>query len=174
MHREGHYGLNALLYAPFAFLFALFVTFEVALWGALIVVGLATIPDIDLKISFIKHRGITHTAWFALLVGFLAGGFTSISALPLTDGLKILFGFVMGVTGIIGHLLGDAMTPMGVRPWRPVRGSKYTFGWFKARNKIANYGFMLLGGVILLLALGLGLQQGGIDIANYGISNGGR
>ncbi|TKX82999.1 metal-dependent hydrolase, partial [Halorubrum sp. SS5] len=97
---------------------------------------------------FVKHRGITHTVWFALLVGvaFGAAGL----AVGLRSGLveALLFGgagFLFGVATIGSHLLADALTPMGVRPFAPLRDTEYTLDLVTAANPLANYALLGLG-----------------------------
>lgn len=46
---------------------------ELAVAGAVIAVAGAMIPDWDTRMPGIQHRGITHTVWFALLVGVMLG-----------------------------------------------------------------------------------------------------
>lgn len=179
MHREGHHGLNALLYAPIALGAAVFGSVELSIIGALFFVGTASIPDFDRhfdsgmshknwlwKLVPIKHRGFTHTVWFAVLGGGV-GAFLAAGLVPMVPQqppvLVIVFGGVCTTGGLLGHILGDAMTPMGVRPFSPLKRRKYTFGWFLAKNPIANYGFLVLGGAALFTALGYGFSVTGID-----------
>jgi inner membrane protein len=69
MHRERHVGAAMLAYAPLgAVVLALgFDTY--ALLGAVVAVGLAMLPDYDQRVPSVRHRGPTHTVWFALTVG---------------------------------------------------------------------------------------------------------
>jgi len=185
MHREGHHGLNALLYAPIALIAGLFASVELAIVGALFFVGVSSVPDFDRHFDNnmnshrsglwtlvpIKHRGFTHTVWFAGLAGIVGGAFAGVIAPQMTPqhsaGVVAVFGGVMTGSGILGHILGDMMTPMGVKPFSPLRRSTYSLGWFLAKSKIANYGFLVFGGVALLFAIGYGFTETGIDVANY-------
>lgn len=88
----------------------------------------ALLPDIDhprgkirqklgiaghLGLFWLSHRGLTHTALFALLVGILAFVF----APPL-----VAFAIVGGYAS---HLMGDAITRRGIPLWWPVSKRPY-------------------------------------------------
>lgn len=181
MHREGHHGLNALLYTPIAVATALFGSIELAIVGAMLMVGTASLPDFDRHFDNnmnshrsdlwtlipIKHRGFTHTVWFAAIIGIGGAGLALVMAPPHPEEFTAAFGFATGFLGVVGHILGDAMTPMGVKPFSPLRKTKYSFGWFKAKNRIANYGFLFIGGIALIAGLGFGFSETGIDLENY-------
>ncbi|ELZ48948.1 membrane-bound metal-dependent hydrolase [Halorubrum coriense DSM 10284] len=156
MYRNGHVGASLVVYAPFGFLVTALASVEVGGGGALGVASLAMVPDLDVRIPFVRHRGITHTVWFALLVG-VAFGLVG-AAVGLDDGLAeaLLFGgagFLFGAVTIVSHLLADALTPMGVRPYAPVRDDEYTLGLFTAANPLANYALLGLGLVVVAVAL---------------------
>lgn len=107
--------------------------------GLALVGGLAALlPDIDhpksgirrkmgiaghLGLFWLSHRGLTHTALFALLVGILAFVF----APPL-----VAFAIVGGYAS---HLLGDAITRRGIPLWWPF--SKRTFHGVPRWGRIA-------------------------------------
>jgi len=77
------------------------------------------VPDLDQRVPGIAHRGSTHTIWFALVVGVI----TAITAVVLATAgpvLSAVTGFVVGASTIGSHIAADALTPAGVRPWRPV------------------------------------------------------
>ncbi|GAB7010451.1 metal-dependent hydrolase [Halorubrum trueperi] len=156
MHEKGHIGAGLLLYAPFGFIVAALASLELAAAGGVAVASMAMVPDLDMKTPLVKHRGITHTVWFAVLVGF---GFGALGALVgLEEGIlaTILFSIIafgFGTLTIISHLVADALTPMGVRPFAPVRDDKFTLNWFKAANPIANYALLGLGGLVAVAAI---------------------
>ncbi len=182
MHREGHHGFNALLYAPIALVTAFVVSVELAIVGAVLFVGLSSVPDFDRHFDKnmnsnrsdlwtlvpIKHRGFTHTVWFAGIAGAFGVVLSVVMAPQHPVEVTAPFGFLMAFGGIIGHIIGDAFTPMGVRPFRPVKQTRYSLAWFKAKNPIANYGFLLIGFIALLSALGYAFTHVGIDLATYG------
>ena len=122
MHNPGHYGAVA--------------------------VGGAMIPDLDMRIPGIQHRGITHTVWFALVAGISlgVGGVVlgSSSGALVAVGLGA-FGFLVGTLTVGAHLLADALTPMGVRPLEPVDDREVSLDVAKAANPLANYALLSLG-----------------------------
>lgn len=156
MHRKGHVGASLVVYAPFGFVLAALASIEAGAIVAAAVASTATIPDLDMKVPFVKHRGITHTVWFALAVGAVFGAVGAI--LGVRSGVlgAALFGglaFLFGALTVVSHLLADALTPMGIEPFAPVRDDRYTLGLFRAANPVANYGLLGLGGVVVAGAL---------------------
>jgi len=160
MYKTGHMGAGLILYAPLALLLALAGGPELALIGAIGVTGLTMLPDQDQRIPFIKHRGITHTVWFALFVGIIggAGGVAvGIAGGVLAAVMFGLLGFLLGTLIIVSHIAADALTPMGVKPFAPVRNTKYTYSIAKAKNPIANFLLLVLGGIATSGGLVLGI-----------------
>lgn len=87
MHRNGHIGLTFLLLSLIALPFGLGQE-NIIVIAIIIAAFLSSLPDIDLKMGMVHHRGITHTLLFAILTG---------------GGLGILFGYFSGITwGIVG------------------------------------------------------------------------
>jgi len=117
MYRDGHSGFNALLYAPFLPVVSSIWSLELALVGALVAVGVANLPDLDEPLPWLQHRGPTHTVWFAVLVGLIAGVGTALAVPSSPDAFA--FGLVVGTGGILAHLAGDIVTPMGISPFAP-------------------------------------------------------
>lgn len=101
---------------------------------------MAPIPDIDIHLN-IPHRGPTHSIWFAILAGVV---YAAILAYSSVGGLSLLatagVGFGSGFAGVIGHIAGDMITPMGVAPLEP--------GLFQA-------GVYLIAGAIVLGTVGI-------------------
>lgn len=66
----------------------------------------ATLPDFDQAIPFIRHRGITHSLWAILLIGYFTWRFQG-------DPMKFLpmLGLFIGYTG---HIVGDAFSKAGI------------------------------------------------------------
>jgi len=157
MYREGHSGFNALLYAPVLPLVSSVWSLELALVGALVAVGVANIPDLDQPLPRIRHRGPTHTVWFALLVGLVTGVGTDL-LVPATP-VAFRFGFIVGTGGILAHLAGDVVTPMGISPFAPLWRYHVTLEWFKSKNSRINRALLLVGSsalfASLLLTMGL-------------------
>ena len=149
MHRTGHYGAALICYAPLAAVLIAVGTVEMAFAGGGVVVGGAMLPDLDQRVPGISHRGPTHTVWFALAVGAVLG---AVGALIGGSWLGAV-GAVAGALLVVAHLLADALTPMGIRPFAPVRDTKYTLDVVRASSTLGNY---------LLLAAGVGAAAGAL------------
>jgi inner membrane protein len=54
-------------------------------------------------------------------------------------------------TAVLSHLFADALTPMGVRPFEPHDDQEICFDVARAANPIANYGLLVLGGVVVFV-----------------------
>jgi inner membrane protein len=64
------------------------------------------------------------------------------------------FGALVGTLTVVAHLLADALTPAGIRPFAPVRDTWYSLEVTGAGAPVANY--LLLGvGVVAPLAAAL-------------------
>ncbi|WP_432508162.1 metal-dependent hydrolase [Halorubrum ezzemoulense] len=156
MYRKGHVGASLVVYAPFGFLVTALLSIEAGLVGAAGAASTAMVPDLDMRVPVVRHRGITHTVWFALFVGVVLGSVGL--AVGLQRGLAeaLLFGaaaFLFGAVTIVSHILADALTPTGIRPYAPVRDTEYSLDLFTAVNPFANYGLLGLGGVVVAVAL---------------------
>ena len=79
------------------------------------------LPDIDMSQSylgkyrilrpiqwFVKHRSIFHSFTLAIVVALVFAFYVPILALPF-------------FLGYAGHLISDALTPEGIRPWWPFK-----------------------------------------------------
>lgn len=162
MHRRGHLGAALFVYTPLGVVGGLLGGIQVAIVGAAVALTLATVPDFDMKIPFVEHRGLIHTVWFAAVVGLPLAGLGAILGLrsgPLVAVGLALFMFLAGVTAIASHILADALTPMGVQPFGRSRRRTYSAGLTKASSPVANNLLLAIGGVAagcgLLLVLGV-------------------
>ncbi|MFB6143400.1 MAG: metal-dependent hydrolase [Halorientalis sp.] len=160
MHRSGHLGVALLVYAPLGAVLLLAGRTEAAVLGEVGMVALAMAPDYDTRVPFVKHRGVTHTVWFALVMGAGLGGvgwlLSGRPPVPPASAL-VLFGFLVGTLAGLAHLLADALTPMGVRPLWPLSGRTYTLALSRASNPLANYALFAVGVLatgLVMLALG--------------------
>jgi inner membrane protein len=117
VYKPGHIGGALLAYSP---LFAWFLTtgrYLTAAAGLVAAFGTATLPDVDLRIPDLPHRGPTHSIVFlvgtvgtVMLLGFAIG-----VPMPITTGV------VTGLAvAIASHIILDGATKMGVRPFWPV------------------------------------------------------
>ncbi|WP_136689163.1 metal-dependent hydrolase [Halorhabdus amylolytica] len=161
MHREGHIGAALLAYAPVGFVIFV-VGFEGAAMAGAVGAGLlAMVPDYDQRVPGISHRGITHTVWFAALVGIGLGligvAIGSSEGILTAVGLGA-FGLLVGTVTILSHIAADALTPMGVEPFAPVRDDYYSYDVARAANPIANYALLALG----IIASGAALVAGNV------------
>jgi inner membrane protein len=144
--KTGHYGAALLVYAPVGYLLVS-VDPALAAAGGLGSVALARIPDYDLRVPFLDHRGVTHTLLFAGVVAAALGGAAYLSAGILgadrarTAGL----GVVVAVVAVGSHLLADALTPSGVPLLWPLTSERYSVPLARASNPVANYGLLALG-----------------------------
>lgn len=146
MLRSGHYCAALVLYAPVAFLL-LSVDPALAVLGGAGAVGLSRLPDCDLRIPFVDHRGATHSLPFLVLVATALGWLGSLVAGTVgtdpegTAGLGIL----VGVVAVGSHLLADALTPSGVPLLWPLIRKRYGVSLAAATDPLANYALLCLG-----------------------------
>lgn len=156
MHCEGHVGAALLAYAPVGIWLGGAGHEQLAVVGAATMIALATVPDWDKGLPFLAHRGITHTVPFALGLGAVVGSAgVAVPALgpPLVVGTV---GFLLGTLSVLVHVAVDALTPMGVRPFWPLSGRRYSLALVRSANPLANYLLFALGVAASLAALWLG------------------
>jgi len=163
MYQTGHYGGALVAYTPLGTVVGLLGYGELAIVGGLVCVALSTLPDVDHRLPLIDHRGATHTILFALTVGVglatLAAVLVGTASAFVETGIGS-FAFLVGVVSIGSHLLADALTPMGIRPFWPVSSRRYSLAVTTAANPAANYGLFGLGitaafvGLSLVIVLG--------------------
>lgn len=154
MYRDGHYGLALLVYAPLSFLLLSNGHLGYAVvWGS-IFIGLSTFPDIDHRVPGISHRGITHSVWFAAFVGIVVY-YVVLTAGTIAPNYEILstpeITGAIAAAAIVLHIIGDSLTPMGIRPFAPVVDLRFSFGLFRSANWYVNKG-LLLSGIVATLA----------------------
>ena len=158
MYQLGHYGAALLAYAPVGAAVALGGDEALAVVGGFVCLALSTLPDVDHRLPLVEHRGPTHTVGFALLVGAGAAGVTAVLVDAVASGGDaglVAFAFLVGALSIGSHLLADAITPMGIRPFWPVSNRHYTLELTRAANPVANY-------VVLGLGVGAALAAAGV------------
>ncbi|WP_138797379.1 metal-dependent hydrolase [Halostella sp. PRR32] len=160
MYQLGHYGIALLVYAPVGAALVVRGNALAAYLGGAIMVGTAMLPDCDHRLPLIQHRGPTHSFVFALLIGVVFG-FVGSALDPLfgaTAGLDLrAFGFAIGTLTVLTHMLGDVLTPMGIRPFWPLSRRRYSFDVTPAKNPVANYVLFALGvfaSIVTLIGLG--------------------
>ncbi|MDZ7730116.1 MAG: metal-dependent hydrolase [Natrialbaceae archaeon] len=156
MNRDGHYGVALLVYCPRRLCAGAIGIQPACGRGGIALLVLVMVPDWDLYVPLLPHRGPTHSVTFALLVGLAVGigvayGIREGLLGPLTasaDPLSLVLGGVfIGSFSVVSHLLGDVLTPMGIRPLWPLSSYYISFDITRAANPISNK---------LLLAAGIG------------------
>lgn len=177
MHREGHVGIGLILYAPIAYLLVRYGSLTLFGLGLIAIQFWSFAPDVDMTLP-IQHRGPTHTILAAVGAGFTTAGVTVYLLIdgmlpnltvPFTGILMVLtvagFAFLIGFVGVIGHLLGDFLTPMGIQPWWPFSARKHGLGVVYAADENANNYLSKAGAVAVLFAIlaGEGVALPGIS-----------
>lgn len=161
MYWRGHVGIALLTYAPLAGTVLAAGEPRLAVLGGALAVAFSTLPDLDHRLP-VSHRGPTHTVAFAVGVGALA----SLVALVATSAFvgevvapawtPAFVGAVVTAT-LCSHVAGDAITPMGIRPFRPFWGIHFTLDVTPAKDPRANRLFLGVGVIAVGLAVGLTL-----------------
>lgn len=162
MHRKGHVGAALAAYAPIGGLLVAAGIDALAVAGGMVAFGLATLPDLDRRIPFVDHRGVTHTVHFAGAVGGLVGTAGALSGRSAGIGTAVAlggFGFLVGSVTVLSHVAADALTPMGVDPFRT--GRRRSLDVVRAANPIANDALLALGVVSVGVAYVVGAAIAG-------------
>ncbi|WP_158055797.1 metal-dependent hydrolase [Halorussus halophilus] len=160
MFRLGHYGVALLLYAPVGGWLLTTGNPSLAILGGAAVLWLTMVPDLDVRVPFVSHRGPTHTLPFvggvAALVWFggTAAGLGSVALGP-TDVRTFAAGVV--ALSLSAHLLADVLTPMGVAVLWPLSGERYSLSVAPADSTLANYSLFALGVAASAATLFLGV-----------------
>ena len=148
----GHLGITLFLCAPLvnALVTSGYRT-EVPRWVGL-ALAVTMVPDLDLYLPWFTHRGLSHSLLAAVCVGVVVAVVVAARwGDPLASSAdyvrRAMLGFTVGAGSIVGHLVGDVITPMGVRPFFPL-DSVYTLNLFYAKDVEANLAFMLIGVVV--------------------------
>ena len=169
MHRTGHTGVTLAVYAPVAYVLVSDGQVTLALLGLIGMVVIEPLPDRDMEIPWLTHRGASHTLLGALVIGLLAAATVVImsqiapvylelsvdtSAVAALDSVTLtLFAFAIGFLAVVAHLLGDVLTPMGIRPFWPVSARRFSLNLWTASNPLANPLLFVLGVSVLASAM---------------------
>jgi len=146
--KEGHFGLSLILFSPFLILFKISgVDITNILVTDFLMAGLSSIPDLDITFE-IRHRGITHTILFGIIVGIL---FSILFGYAYGSLLGWAMGFVAGFGGTASHLLGDAMTYMEFKPLYPFSDRQVAFGIFRASDRTVNRAMLTIGAITIII-----------------------
>ena len=147
----GHLGITLFLCAPLAHvLVASGHRTEVPRWvGIALVVTL--LPDFDFILPWFTHRGVTHSLLAAGCFGVVAAvAGSKWDTTPISPDNRVRqakIGFAVGAGSTVGHLVGDLITPMGIRPFFPF-DSVYTLDLVYAKDMGANLAFVVVGVVV--------------------------
>lgn len=165
MHREGHIGTALVVYAPIGVLTMSLGFQQLAIIGGIGATALAMLPDIDQRVPGLRHRGPTHTIWFAgaaggvaSVLGALAGGGEGVLG---ALGLSVWAGVIAAIT-VGAHLFTDALTPTGIKPLAPVSDRFYSYDLTAASNPLANYALLALGVATCTAGLWVGTTIAGL------------
>lgn len=160
MYKSGHIGISLIMYAP---IFALLMYNShpwFALLGLIFVATFSPFPDKDINTPLFQHRGISHSILasvvFTLVIGILAYFFiTVVTIIPVPEAPFVSFFMFIAFLTYISHLVGDYITPAGIRPYNPKNKKRIkSKNNIYAKNMIANWLFFAFG---WLLIIGLGL-----------------
>jgi len=163
VYRNGHLGMSLLVYAPVGYLLVGRRPL-LAVLGGVVVLSLASVPDIDHRLPVVSHRGVTHSLLFAAgvgAVGWAAGtvlgglGIAPVDLAGTTLSPALFLGF-LGVYGILAHLAGDVITPAGVPLFWPAP-TTLSLSVVGADSTVANYGLLAAGVVATGAALAVGV-----------------
>ena len=112
-------------------------------------------------------------------VGIFAGVFQwTAEQLRALDGRVLAsFGFVVGVFGVLVHLLADALTIAGIRPFLPLSRWRLSLSSLRADNPLANdvllgLGVLVLASVFLVTAPGVGFAGAPADLSPVDVAAG--
>lgn len=149
----GHLGIVLLIFAPLAYVLAVRNLEANLAPGVVVALLLTLIPDVDMYTPVFVHRGLTHTLLAAGCIGVVTAVLWCASnRLSLGNRVeRTLVGFLVGVLSVGSHLIGDVITPMGLRPFLPLDETGYTLSLVSARNPSANLA-LFGGGIVVFLA----------------------
>jgi len=141
MYKNGHRGAALQLMAPLTAAFGV-----IGIGMSVVAVAVCRFPDIDHDYSWLAHRGLTHTIWFAIVVAgvVVAGGYAALSMIPVA--LPVLpLALLLGTTvflGLLSHLFADGLTigrgTHAIRPFHPLSSHSLRLGLVRADSRLAN------------------------------------
>ena len=181
MHRTGHFGMSLIWAAGVA----LAAPPLLAAPLAFVLVATEPIPDRDMKISWIDHRGFSHTVWAGVLVAFLLGGIVvgawvllrqravALTVLPqpileASPTPPVIFAVVATGTflGYLSHISADMITVgegyYGVQPFMPFTEWESGIQLCKAASPLWNRFLFSLGSVAVSAAIYLKIEVIGV------------
>jgi inner membrane protein len=163
VYRKGHWGVSLLLFAPVGSALVALGQQHLAFVGGAVMVWLAMLPDVDIRIPGLSHRGSTHTLAFAALVGLAFGAVGFVLGTPLAPASRVelaVFGFGIGALTVLAHLVADALTPMGVAFFWPLSSRRFSLGVVRADSTVGNDALFVLGVFVTAALAVLTLRPG--------------
>jgi len=154
MYPPGHIGLTAGLFAPVVYWLRVTGRDRTARDCLSVGVVLSVLPDADAVVPGLVHRGVTHTLLAAVVAGVviaLALRRTGVAPVGLRAEHAATH-YLVGAGGVVSHLLGDIITPMGIQPLYPLWGTPVTFDVVSAGSPAANTALVLTGTLALACA----------------------
>ncbi len=151
MEGSGHFGFTATI--SYVLIWAArHAGIRIEWWdGAILILGsafLASIPDIDIRLRRVgvRHRGFTHTVWFAILLAVPAYAVLDyLSKEGLQPPLSPLTASLTLALAVLTHIVADSLNYQRVRPLAPLSSSGIALRLFRSSNALANAGFFLMG-----------------------------
>lgn len=165
MFPAGHFGIVLIAYAPIAYVLVVRAEERAVTPGLTYALVLTYLPDFDVFVPGLVHRGLSHTLLAVLVLGALSAlvwgavGTRSLRG-PVDRGA---FGFLVGALGVGCHLAGDVITPMGVQPFLPLDGTVYTMTLVAAERFEVN---------LALLVVGIAVHAATVHLARLTVSPG--
>lgn len=153
MLHAGHVGINTAIAAAFLYFTPDTYPIGLVVFSTAIIISLSSLPDIDQRIPLVTHRGITHSLTFGLIIGLIIGRAYAALPIDISGTTLIVYGVLTGISGIAGHLIGDFLTPHGIKPFQPFINTKITLNLVKANNTIVNTTLFILGAVVYAYSL---------------------
>lgn len=153
MYPPGHVGITVILFTPLTYRFFAARRDRAAVGWLSLAILLTLLPDVDVLLPGVVHRGVTHTLVAAVFLGAAVAVVGQASALssPRVGAERTAVGFTVGAGAVVSHILGDVITPMGIRPLHPFWNAAYTFDFVQASDPSANTLLLLAGAVVFAL-----------------------
>ncbi len=175
MESSGHFGFTATVSYILVWA-AKHLGLNISWWdGAIIILGsafLASIPDIDIRLRRVgvKHRGFTHTVWFALILAVPAYmGLDYLVREGLQPPLSPLTASLTLALAVLTHIAADALNYQRVRPLAPLSRAGIALRLFRSSNTLANAGFFVIGsGLITVYFYGIADSERAVQAALLG------
>jgi membrane-bound metal-dependent hydrolase YbcI (DUF457 family) len=134
------------------FLILLFLPVVLHKWSFILIMLICTIlPDIDMSQSYLgKHKILRPMQWIAKHRGFF-------HSFTLAVGVALIFAFYYPIfalpffLGYSGHLIGDALTSEGIRPWWPFKNEiKWRIRTGGKRERMIFYSILIINFILLI------------------------